>query len=119
MPALHPEARDLPGLPMNEVEISSISKKYESFRLRDKIREKYLLQSILEHGVREPLQCVQGEENECPYVLLDGFKRLRCCCKLHLHVVPVVCVLSASVRRFESFLSDDSGQARSLFWLGG
>jgi len=75
---------------MSEAEIKSISKKYESFRLRDKSREKYLLQSILEHGVRQPLQCVRGEEQKYPYVLLDGFKRLRCCCKLHLNMVPVV-----------------------------
>jgi len=45
---------------MTEAEIHTISKKYESFRLRDKNREKYLLQSIMEHGIREPLQCVQG-----------------------------------------------------------
>ena len=57
---------------MREAEIHSISKKYGSFRLRDKVREKYLLQSILEHGVREPLQCVRGEEEQYPYVLLDG-----------------------------------------------
>ena len=75
---------------MTEAEIGTISKKYESFRLRDKARERYLLQSILEHGVRQPLQCVRGEEQKYPYVLLDGFKRLRCCCKLRLRMVPVV-----------------------------
>lgn len=73
---------------MNEAEIDQISRKYESFRLRDKNREKYLLQSILEHGIREPLQCVA--EDGRSYVLLDGYKRLRCSQKLHLHLVPVV-----------------------------
>jgi len=72
---------------MTEVEIGTISKKYESFRLRDKNREKYLLQSILEHGIREPLQCVQADGQQ--YILLDGFKRLRCCYKLNLRMVPV------------------------------
>ena len=73
---------------MTEIEINTISKKYESFRLRDKNREKYLLQSILEHGIREPLQCVQ--EHGPKYILLDGFKRLRCSYKLNIRMVPIV-----------------------------
>jgi hypothetical protein len=72
---------------MNEAEIDQISRKYESFRLRDKSRERYLLQSILEYGIREPLQCVA--EGRQRYVLLDGFKRLRCSHKLKLSLVPV------------------------------
>jgi len=75
---------------MSEAEIHDISRKYESFRLRDSNREKYLLQSILEHGVLKPLQCVQVDTEEYRYVLLDGFKRLRCCDKLKLCVVPVI-----------------------------
>ncbi len=75
---------------MIETEIHTISKKYESFRLRDKNREKYLLQSILEHGVREPLQCVQKDEQK--YILLDGFKRLRCSYKLNIRMVPVTSI---------------------------
>ena len=75
---------------MSEAEIHRISRKYESFRLRDRSREKYLLHSILEHGVRKPLQCVQTDAQEYQYVLLDGFKRLRCCCKLQLRMVPVI-----------------------------
>jgi DNA-binding MarR family transcriptional regulator len=74
---------------MTEAELNSISTKYESFRLRDQNREKYLLQSILQHGIREPLQCVQGDGVQ-NYILLDGFKRLRCCYRLRLHMVPVV-----------------------------
>jgi len=74
---------------MTEAEVNTISTKYESFRLRDKNRERYLLQSILQHGIREPLQCVQGDGVQS-YILLDGFKRLRCSYKLRLHMVPVV-----------------------------
>jgi ParB/RepB/Spo0J family partition protein len=80
---------------MTEAEIGTISKKYESFRLRDKSREKYLLQSILEHGIREPLQCVQADGQQ--YILLDGFKRLRCSCKLNLRMVPIVLLGSDEV----------------------
>jgi ParB/RepB/Spo0J family partition protein len=74
---------------MTEVEIKRISTKYESFRLKDKTREKYLLQSILENGVVEPLSCVTREKD---YILLDGFKRLRCCHKLKIFYVPVTTI---------------------------
>jgi hypothetical protein len=73
---------------MTEAELESISRKYESFRLQDPNREKGLLHSILQHGIREPLQCVHGDGSQ-PFILLDGFKRLRCCCKLRVHKVPV------------------------------
>jgi len=73
-----------------QAELPSICRKYESFRLRDSAREKYLLASILQSGVREPLQCIQTEGGEYRYILLDGFKRLRCCCRLNIDTVPVL-----------------------------
>lgn len=69
-----------------EVEVDAISTRYENIRLKDKYREKQLLESIAEQGIREPLQCVKQDEG---YVLLDGFKRLRCCRKLKINCVPV------------------------------
>jgi len=77
---------------MTEVELNSICRKYESFRLRDPHSESLLLDSILQHGVREPLQCVQMPLGDYRYILLDGFKRLRCCSKLTLQTLPVVIV---------------------------
>jgi ParB-like chromosome segregation protein Spo0J len=74
---------------MTEAEVHTICTRYESFRLRDPSREKRLLQSILEQGIREPLQCVPAAGAH-RHILLDGFKRLRCSRKLGLHVVPVV-----------------------------
>ena len=88
---------------MTEAEIHTISKKYESFRLRNKHREKYLLQSILEHGIREPLQCVQGNGVQ-KYILLDGFKRLRCSYRLHINMVPVVVLGSDEVSSILHFI---------------
>ena len=73
-----------------EAEVHSICRKYESFRLRNAGREKYLLSSILQYGVREPLLCAQQAEERHRYILLDGFKRLRCCHKLQIETVPVV-----------------------------
>lgn len=72
---------------MNEVEIATISRKYETFRLQDPRREKLLRDSIMEYGIREPLQCVGAPEER--YILLDGFKRLRCACRLRMSMVPV------------------------------
>ena len=74
---------------MTEVEIKRISIKYEAFRLKNKMRENYLLESILESGVKEPLQCVKQDAD---YILLDGFKRMRCCIKLKIFYVPVTTV---------------------------
>lgn len=74
---------------MTEIEIKRISTKYESFRFKNKAREKYLLQSILTNGVVEPLSCVARDKD---YILLDGFKRLRCCNKLKIFYVPVTTI---------------------------
>lgn len=73
---------------MKEIEISQIDTRFEGYRLKDKSQEKFLLSSILEQGIREPLQCVvkPGEQ----LILLDGFKRLRSASKLGIKVVPVV-----------------------------
>ena len=77
---------------MTEVEVATICRKYEPFRLRDANREKSLLSSIMHCGIREPLQCVQPGEGDTAgqYILLDGFKRLRCSCKLNIYTVPVI-----------------------------
>ena len=73
---------------MREVEINQIDRRFEPLRLRDKGAEKVLLSSILEQGIRDPLQCVVKPEEGL--ILLDGFKRLRCAEKLKMAIVPVV-----------------------------
>lgn len=73
---------------MKEVEISQIDTRFEGYRLKDKNQEKVILSSILEQGIREPLQCVVKPGDQL--ILLDGFKRLRSAVKLKIKVVPVV-----------------------------
>jgi hypothetical protein len=73
---------------MKEIEIASVNRKYEAFRLKDKNREKYLLESIRGKGVREPLVCAQDTGGR--HILLDGFKRLRCCIRLSIPTVSIV-----------------------------
>ena len=72
---------------MNTVELDEIDLSYESFRLRDRGRERVLLSSISERGILEPLQGVQDGTGR--FLLLDGFKRYRCA--RTLKVGSVVC----------------------------
>ncbi len=75
---------------MEQIEVSHIDTGYETLRLKDKNREKVLLESIINHGINDPLKCIfKGNDN---FILLDGFKRLRCCKRIKLSVVPVACL---------------------------
>jgi hypothetical protein len=70
---------------IEQVELSSFDLRYKSHRLKHTATEKKLLSSILEHGIREPLQGVDTVETpELPgiRILLNGFKRYRCAVKL-------------------------------------
>ncbi len=59
--------------------------RYEGYRLRQQSVEKGLMLSILEQGIREPLEGVgiKGER-----ILLNGFKRYRCAVRLGISIVP-------------------------------
>jgi len=70
---------------IEQVEISSIDLRYESCRMKSPAAEKSLLTSILQHGIREPLQGVDTAEVR---ILLNGFKRYRCAKKLAIDIVP-------------------------------
>ena len=59
-----------------QVEISSFDLRYECCRMKSTIAEKILLQSILTHGIRDPLQGVDTKDGI--RILLNGFKRVRC-----------------------------------------
>lgn len=68
-----------------EIELSSVNLRYESYRMKNPGQERRLLDSILERGIEEPLEGVTvGEER----ILLNGFKRYRCARKLKLGTVP-------------------------------
>ena len=70
-----------------DVEITSFDLRYESCRMKHAGEEKALVASIVEHGIREPLQGVDSGEAR---ILLNGFKRYRCARKLGLAMVPYV-----------------------------
>ena len=54
------------------IELAELDLRYEGCSLKDPAREKRLLNSILENGIREPLQGIDGCEGK---ILFDGFKR--------------------------------------------
>ncbi len=70
-----------------EVELSSLDLRYEGFRMKSPSAEKALLVSVLENGIRDPLQ---GVDTNGARILLDGFKRLRCAHKLGINMAPYV-----------------------------
>lgn len=70
-----------------DVEIASFDLRYESCRMKHAGAEKALLSSIVEHGIREPLQGVDSGDAR---ILLNGFKRYRCARKLGLAMAPYV-----------------------------
>lgn len=70
---------------VEQVEIAGLDLRYEGFRMRSSGVEKALLVSILEKGIRHPLQ---GVDIEGVRILLDGFKRLRCAKRLGIGTAP-------------------------------
>jgi len=69
------------------VELSQLDLRYEGCRLKSPAAEARLLAAIAQSGIQQPLQGVEGSSAR---ILLNGFKRLRCAKKLHLHTAPFV-----------------------------
>jgi hypothetical protein len=68
-----------------QIEIKSLDLRYENFRLKSVQAERQLLNSIIEHGIKDPLQ---GVDVTGDFILLNGFKRVRCAKKLKIGMVP-------------------------------
>lgn len=71
---------------IEQVEISDFDMRYECCRMKSKNAEKILIESILTHGIRDPLQGVDTKDGI--RILLNGFKRVRCAKKLGIGTVP-------------------------------
>lgn len=70
---------------LEQVELSSFDLRYQGYRMRNRHAEKTLLMSVLEHGIRDPLE---GVDTKDARILLNGFKRYRCAKKLDIGMVP-------------------------------
>jgi predicted transcriptional regulator len=73
--------------PVVTVELSQLDLRYEGCRLKSPAAEGRLLAALAQSGIQEPLQ---GVELSSTRILLNGFKRLRCARKLHIHTGPFV-----------------------------
>lgn len=69
---------------MKEVEITQIDLKYNGLRLKNPKAELELLASISETGIQNPVFGIEGDR----FILIDGFKRVRCANKLGIRLIP-------------------------------
>lgn len=63
--------------------------KYEGMRMRIPSKESKLLLSLEEYGQQNPIVVVQGNESG-RYIVIDGYKRVRCLKRLRADVVKAV-----------------------------
>jgi len=70
------------------IDITKIGLQNESLKLKNKKAERDLLSSISEHGVQEALFGFYNNDKD-DFILIDGFKRYRCCKKLHINIIPI------------------------------
>jgi hypothetical protein len=68
-----------------DVELSALDLRYESYRMKNPALEARLLASIAVRGIEEPLEGVDRADGN---ILLNGFKRYRCASKLGIRVAP-------------------------------
>jgi len=102
---------------MVEIELNNISRKYEAYRLKNNYKERQLLSSIVENGITEPLSCIRKSEDQ--YILLDGYKRLRCLYKLKIGLIHGIST-GAPLLRITTVLELTAATAEiSSFWPGG
>lgn len=59
--------------------------RFEGCRLRSRAAERELFASIMENGIREPLEVVEKGDVR---IILNGFKRYRCAVRLGIGIVP-------------------------------
>ena len=70
-----------------ELEIRDVDLRYERCRVKNARAESALLADISARGFEQPLAGVASDEH---WILIDGFKRLRCARKLGMGYVPCV-----------------------------
>ena len=96
---------------IQNVEISTLNCRYESYRMQNKEAERILLSSIVEQGILEPLE---GVDQDGGRVLLNGFKRLRCARKLSMEIVPYVSLANDPARGILSLLRVSNAKGLSI-----
>jgi len=72
---------------MEYIETNYIDRRFEILRLKDKAREKAILESIMQKGLSTP---VKGVKYNNRLILIDGFKRVRSADKLQISRIPFI-----------------------------
>jgi KorB domain len=107
----HPEHPERASNANTLVEVAQLDLRYESCRLKAPAAEARLLSAIAQGGIQEALQ---GVESGGVRILLNGFKRLRCAQKLHLHTVPFVALATDETAGIVCLLRGANDHALSL-----
>jgi ParB/RepB/Spo0J family partition protein len=71
-----------------EIELHELDLRYAALRRRDARRERALVASLADSGQQVPVVVVRGEAG--PFVLVDGYKRVRALQRLHRDAVDAV-----------------------------
>ena len=104
----HPDSRSGSA---SMVELSQLDLRYEGCRLKSPAAEARLLAAIAQSGIQQPLQ---GVELTAARILLNGFKRLRCARKLHIHTAAFVSLATDEASGIVCLLRTANDHALSL-----
>jgi len=96
---------------MVEIELSTLDLRYAGHRMRDRAGEARLLALLAERGIEEPLE---GVEVDGVHVLLNGFKRYRCACKLGMDAAPYTSLGQAAAGGIMALLRASNNKALSI-----
>jgi hypothetical protein len=99
-----------------DIEISVLDLRFEGHRMKHSGVEGHLLQSISLRGIEEPLEGVDVGDRS---VLLNGFKRYRCACKLHIERVPYTSLGQDEAVGIMSLLRTSNNKSLSMLEQAG
>ncbi len=96
---------------MVEIELSTLDLRYAGHRMRDRAGEARLLALMAERGIEEPLE---GVDTDGVHILLNGFKRYRCACKLGMHTAPYTSLGQEAAAGIMALLRVSNNKALSI-----
>lgn len=92
-------------------ELNTLDLRYEGYRMKNPALERQLLASIMERGIEEPLEGVDAGDRR---IVLNGFKRYRCACKLALGTVPYTSLGEDEATGIVAILRTSNNKALSI-----
>jgi predicted transcriptional regulator len=99
-----------------DIELSNLDLRFEGYRMKNAGLEERLLGSIAQRGIEEPLE---GVDVQGARILLNGFKRYRCACKLQLRTLPYASLGQDEVAGILSLLRTSNHRALNILEQAG